>query len=60
MSHPHTQPYWRLDFLGDNSDADRGLVPFSYLFKVGGMMLITLDTYTLPDRPWHLTGGQAA
>lgn len=27
-------PFWRLDFLGDNSDADRGLVPFSYLFKV--------------------------
>lgn len=27
-------PYWRLEFLGDNSDADRGLVPFSYLFKV--------------------------
>lgn len=27
-------PYWRLDFLGENSDADRGLVPFTYLFKV--------------------------
>lgn len=35
MSNPNTQPYWRLDFMGDNNDIDRDVVPFSYLFKVG-------------------------